>query len=61
LLGLDARTGQSLWHFQTGGLIMASPMSYSVDGTQFVAIAAGNTLYSFALPDTREIDNATHE
>jgi len=51
LLGLDARTGKSLWHFQTGGLIMASPMSYSVDGTQFIAIAAGNTLYSFALPE----------
>jgi len=26
-------------------------MSYSVDGTQFIAIAAGNTLYSFALPE----------
>jgi outer membrane protein assembly factor BamB len=51
LLGLDAHTGKSMWHFQTGGLIMASPMSYSVDGAQFVAIAAGNTLYSFALPD----------
>jgi alcohol dehydrogenase (cytochrome c) len=56
LLGLDARTGESLWHFQTGGLIMASPMSYSVDGTQFIAIAAGNTLYSFALPDRRQGD-----
>jgi alcohol dehydrogenase (cytochrome c) len=52
LLGLDARTGKSLWHFQTGGQIMASPMSYSIDGTQFIAIAAGNTLYSFALPDS---------
>ncbi len=56
LLGLDARTGQSLWHFQTGGQIMASPMSYSVDGAQFVAIAAGNMLYSFGLPDTRQGD-----
>jgi hypothetical protein len=26
-------------------------MSYAVDGKQFVAIAAGNTLYAFALPD----------
>jgi PQQ-dependent dehydrogenase (methanol/ethanol family) len=51
LLGLDARTGKALWHFQTGATISASPMSYSVDGTQFVAIAAGNTLYSFALPE----------
>jgi alcohol dehydrogenase (cytochrome c) len=53
LLGLDARTGKALWHFQTGATISASPMSYSVDGTQFVAIAAGNTLYSFALPERR--------
>jgi PQQ-dependent dehydrogenase (methanol/ethanol family) len=53
LLGLDAHTGKSLWHFQTGGPILAAPMSYSVDGTQFIAIAAGNTLYSFALPDRR--------
>ena len=56
LLGLDARTGKSLWHFQTGGQIMASPMSYSVDGAQFIAIAAGNMLYSFALPDRRQGD-----
>jgi len=57
LLGLDARTGKSLWHFQTGAPILASPMSYSVDGTQFVAIAAGNTLYSFTLPDRRRGDH----
>jgi alcohol dehydrogenase (cytochrome c) len=56
LIALDARSGKSLWHFQTGGQIMASPMSYSIDGTQFVAIAAGNTLYSFALPDRRQGD-----
>jgi alcohol dehydrogenase (cytochrome c) len=49
LLGLDARTGKPLWHFQTGAPIMASPMSYGVDGTQFIAVAAGNTLYSFSL------------
>jgi hypothetical protein len=28
----------------------ASPISYAVDGKQYVAIAAGNTIYSFALP-----------
>lgn len=54
LIALDAGTGQALWHFQTGGPIMASPMSYAVNGTQFVAIAAGNTLYSFSLPDRSE-------
>ena len=53
LLGLDARNGQPLWHFQTNRPIVASPMSYSVDGAQFVAVSAGNTLYVFALPEGR--------
>jgi len=51
LVALDARTGQHLWHFQTGANMAASPMSYSVQGRQFVAIAAGNTIYAFALPE----------
>ncbi len=56
LIALDARSGKSLWRFQTGGQIMASPISYSVDGTLFIAITAGNTLYSFALPDRHQGD-----
>ena len=51
LVALDARTGRHLWHFQTGGNMAASPMSYAVGGRQFVAISAGNTVYAFALPD----------
>jgi alcohol dehydrogenase (cytochrome c) len=51
LVALDARSGEHLWHFQTNAVVAASPMSYAVDGKQFVAIAAGNTLYAFALPD----------
>jgi outer membrane protein assembly factor BamB len=54
LIALDARTGNVLWHFQTGGQIMSSPISYNVDGTQFVAITAGNMVYSFALPERRK-------
>ena len=50
LAALDAQTGAHLWHFQTGTTPAASPMSYAVDGTQYVAIAAGNTIYSFSLP-----------
>ena len=48
LVALDSA---SLWFFQTGGTIASSAMSYAVDGKQFVAIAAGNVLYSFALRD----------
>ena len=47
---VDARTGQPLWHFVTGQGIHASPMSYEVNGKQYVAIAAGNDLFTFALP-----------
>ena len=50
LIALNSRTGAPLWHFQTGGRIGASPMSYSVGGQQFVAISAGSVLYTFALP-----------
>jgi alcohol dehydrogenase (cytochrome c) len=47
---VDAVTGKSLWHFNTGQTFHASPMSYSVGGKQYVAIAAGDDLFTFALP-----------
>jgi alcohol dehydrogenase (cytochrome c) len=50
LIALNSKTGEPLWHFQTGVRISSSPMSYSVRGEQFVAISAGSVLYSFALP-----------
>jgi alcohol dehydrogenase (cytochrome c) len=56
VIALSARTGAPLWSFQTGGNpggagMGGSPMSYSVDGKQFIAIGAGDVLYTFALPD----------
>jgi outer membrane protein assembly factor BamB len=50
IVALDARSGKHLWHFQTGAAIAASPMSYAVQGRQFMAVSAGNTVYAFALP-----------
>ena len=46
----DAETGQPLWHFNTGQSFSASPMTYAVDGVQYVAISAGSDVFSFALP-----------
>src|SRR5262249_11368145 len=46
---LDARTGKDLWHFPTGGMIIANPISYLSNGKQHVAIAAGDALIAFAL------------
>jgi PQQ-dependent dehydrogenase (methanol/ethanol family) len=51
IVALDAKTGKHLWHFQTGGANAAAPISYSIGGRQYVALAAGNTVFSFALPE----------
>ena len=47
---IDAQTGKPLWHFHTGQNIAASPMSYAINSKQYVAIAAGSDIFSFALP-----------
>jgi len=37
----DAETGTERWRFFTQTGIVAAPISYSVDGTQYIAVAAG--------------------
>ncbi len=49
LLALDAATGALLWRYQTGGEIRSAPISYAVDGKQYVAIAGDSTLFVFGL------------
>jgi alcohol dehydrogenase (cytochrome c) len=46
---LDARTGDQLWRMSLAGSVTSGPMSYSVNGKQYVTVAAGNTLFAFAL------------
>ena len=46
---LDAQTGKPLWDFQTGGPIVANPVSFTIDGHQCIAIAADRVLYVFSL------------
>jgi alcohol dehydrogenase (cytochrome c) len=38
---LDAKTLKKLWSFQTGGAINAPPISFSVDGKQYIALMVG--------------------
>lgn len=40
-MALDARTGTILWQFQTGSGIIGSPITYELDGTQYVAVPSG--------------------
>jgi acido-empty-quinoprotein group A len=51
LLALNPATGETLWHLPIGGELLASPMTYQLDGRQYVLIPVQNVLYAFALPE----------
>lgn len=46
---LDDETGRPLWDIQLGAAVRGSPISYAIDGRQYIAVAAGFTLFVFAL------------
>jgi len=48
---LDARTGALLWRIPLGGQVNSGPMTYAVNGKQYVTVAAGSGLFAFALPN----------
>ena len=50
LEAVEAGTGRALWHFNAGQTMHASPMSYAIDGAQFVAVSAGSDVFAFSLP-----------
>jgi glucose dehydrogenase/plastocyanin len=43
LIGMDATSGRELWRFQTGAAVSASPITYEIDGQQYLAILAQGT------------------
>ena len=49
-LALDAKTGALLWKANVGGQINHAAMSYAVNGKQYIAINAGSSLFTYALP-----------
>jgi len=47
---LDAETGKPLWNIQLGNAVRANPITYAVDGKQYVVGEAGNAVSVFSLP-----------
>jgi glucose dehydrogenase len=46
----DARSGERLWHYRTGSHIWGgAPISYELDGRQYVLVPSGLTMTAFAL------------
>ena len=54
-VALNAKTGVPVWHFNTGQKINAQPMTYFVGGTQYVCIASGSDVFSFALFEPQKV------
>ena len=48
---IDARSGQLIWKASLGAQIVSAPVSYMVDGKQYVSVISGNNLVAFALRD----------
>jgi alcohol dehydrogenase (cytochrome c) len=49
LFALDADSGRELWQLPAGGTTKAAPISFTIDGHQVIAVAAGRTLLVFGL------------
>ena len=50
-IAVDARTGQRLWGFDTNEVWKSSPMTYGIEGRQYVSAVAGSTVRVFGLPE----------
>jgi alcohol dehydrogenase (cytochrome c) len=51
LYAIDARSGEVLWKANLGGQIVMAPVTYQVEGRQYVSVISGHTLVTFALGD----------
>ncbi|MEO7141940.1 MAG: acido-empty-quinoprotein group A [Bryobacteraceae bacterium] len=49
LVAFNPETGNILWHFGLAAPLSNGPMTYELDGRQYVVVGAGDTLYGFAL------------
>ncbi len=50
ILALDTADGKTEWHAGTGANIQSSPMTYELDGRQYVVTGSGSVLFAWALP-----------
>lgn len=50
LIALQADTGKLLWKINTGNQLITSPITYELDGKQYVSMPSGAALLTFSLP-----------
>jgi alcohol dehydrogenase (cytochrome c) len=52
-LALDSGDGKTLWHAGSGSDIQSSPITYELDGRQYLLTSSGGVLFAWALPQAR--------
>jgi alcohol dehydrogenase (cytochrome c) len=52
VLALDTSNGKTLWHAGTGIRMESSPITYELDGRQYVVTGSGGVIFAWALPDS---------
>ena len=52
ILALRTSDGQTLWHAGTGDPIQSSPISFELDGRQYIVTGSGGVLFAWALPES---------
>jgi alcohol dehydrogenase (cytochrome c) len=50
-LALETNDGKTLWHAGSGGPIETSPITFELDGRQYVVAGSGGVLFAWALPN----------
>jgi alcohol dehydrogenase (cytochrome c) len=53
LIAWDPETGKQLWHYRLGASVSNGPMTYVLNNRQYLLAGAGDSLYAFALPETK--------
>jgi alcohol dehydrogenase (cytochrome c) len=55
LLALETASGKTLWHAGTGSRMQSSPISYELDGRQYIVTGSGTVLFAWALPESKAV------
>jgi len=51
VLALLTANGKTLWHSGTGSAMQSSPISYLLDGRQYIMTSSGSVLFAWSLPE----------
>jgi len=49
----DHELAEDMWRFSVGAVVASGPMTYSVGGRQYVAVAAGSSLFASPCTSSR--------